>query len=182
MRRYTLKENILSGLIGVAIGLPLSIYAVNHQTPSEPVAIREITEPIVWETVDPIETEEIEVIKEPLISEEDRFLLASLVYAEAGNQDLTGKRLVADVVFNRVDSDIYPDTIREVIYQKYQFAPVLDRGLERAFSEVTDECYEAVDLELERRLDYRILYFTAEGYGEYGTHAYQHGDHYFCYE
>ncbi|MBR1677295.1 MAG: cell wall hydrolase [Clostridia bacterium] len=178
MRRYTLKENLISALIGVAIGIPFSIYAVNHQTPSEP--IRTITpEPITYEVTTEVEEE---VYTEPLIWEEDRYLLACLVYAEAGNQDLTGKRLVVDVVLNRVDSDTFPDTIPEVIFQKYQFAPVLDGGLERAFSEVTDECYEAVDLELERRLDYKILYFTADDYGAYGTHAYQHGDHYFCYE
>lgn len=35
-------------------------------------------------------------------------MLAQLVQAEAGNQDLTGKRLVADVVLNRVDSERFP--------------------------------------------------------------------------
>ena len=182
MRRYTLKENLLSALIGVVIGVPISLYAVNHQTPSEElVVIRDNPEPIYYE-IEEIEEEIIEEEKEPPITEEERYLLACLVYAEAGNQDLIGKRLVADVVFNRVDSETFPDTIEEVIYQKNQFAPVLDGGLERAFSEVTDECYEAVDLELEERLDSKILYFTAEGYGAYGTRAYQHGDHYFCYE
>ena len=35
-------------------------------------------------------------------------LLACLVYAEAGNQDLQGKEYVVDVVLNRVDSPQFP--------------------------------------------------------------------------
>lgn len=40
--------------------------------------------------------------------------LAQLVEAEAGTQGFYGKQLVADVVLNRVDSDIFPDTIHGV--------------------------------------------------------------------
>ncbi len=43
--------------------------------------------------------------------------VALLVQAEAGNQDELGKRYVADVIWNRVDTDEFPDAVREVIYQ-----------------------------------------------------------------
>lgn len=109
-------------------------------------------------------------------------LLACLVQAEAGNQDMRGKRLVVDTVLNRVDHPDFPDTITDVIYQKYQFSTVWDGALERAYWTVTEDCYEAVRLELEGRMDPNVLYFTAFGYGQYGTPAYQAGDHYFCYE
>ena len=49
---------------------------------------------------------------------DDLQLLACIVWAEAGNQDTYGKELVADVVLNRVDDQRFPDTIREVIFQK----------------------------------------------------------------
>lgn len=39
---------------------------------------------------------------------------------------------------------------------------------------------KAVNLELESRLNYEILYFTAGNYGKYGTHWRKVGDHYFC--
>ena len=45
-------------------------------------------------------------------------LLACLIYAEAGNQPYKGKLAVANVVLNRVDSKLFPNTIKEVIYQK----------------------------------------------------------------
>lgn len=109
-------------------------------------------------------------------------MLAQLVEAEAGNQSLEGKRLVVDVVLNRVASDDFPDTIAEVINQTNQFACMSDGGFERAGWRMQDEDYKAVLLELEERLNYDILYFTAEAYGKYGTPAFREGDHYFSYE
>ena len=53
--------------------------------------------------------------------EEELLFLANCVEAEAGNQDDLGKRLVCDVILNRVDDPDFPDTIREVITQKYHF-------------------------------------------------------------
>ena len=55
---------------------------------------------------------------------EDVELLAHIIYAEAGNQPLAGMIGVGDVVLNRVASDRFPNTIREVIYAPGQFDPV----------------------------------------------------------
>jgi N-acetylmuramoyl-L-alanine amidase len=106
-------------------------------------------------------------------------LLACVVYAEAGNQDMTGKRLVVDTILNRVDSPQYPNSITEVIYQQNQFSCVTDGNLDKAFWNVTEDCFTAVSEELAQRTDSSILYFTAGGYGQYGTPAYKHGSHYF---
>ncbi len=111
-------------------------------------------------------------------------LLANLVEAESGNQDLKGKRLVADVVLNRVESDRFPNTITEVIYQDYQFSTVLDGALERASWHISDESFEAVRLEAlecEERLDEEVLFFTYGDYNPYCTPGYQYGSHYFGY-
>ena len=48
-------------------------------------------------------------------------LLAICVEAEAGNQGLEGKRMVVDVILNRVDDPDWPGTIEEVISQPVQF-------------------------------------------------------------
>ena len=53
--------------------------------------------------------------------------LVYIVHAEANNQDLTGKKLVADVVLNRVHDPRFPNTIEGVIFQPYQFSPIRDR-------------------------------------------------------
>jgi spore germination cell wall hydrolase CwlJ-like protein len=104
-------------------------------------------------------------------------LLAACVEAEAGNQGLEGKRLVADVILNRVDSPDFPDTIEGVITQPYAFTSYWN-GMVSSVS-ISDETFQAVSMELEQRSNTELLFFTAYAYGEYGTPCLQVGDHYF---
>lgn len=107
-------------------------------------------------------------------------LLAMCVEAEAGNQSLYGKRLVVDVILNRVDDTTgnWPDTIAEVITQPYQFSSYWNGSIEKAIP--TEETFEAVRMELEERTNTEVLFFTSEGWGDYGTHWKKIEDHYFC--
>lgn len=57
-------------------------------------------------------------------SQEDYQILLRIVQAEAGICDDTGKVLVANVILNRVRDEEFPDTIKDVVYQKSQFSPV----------------------------------------------------------
>ena len=108
-------------------------------------------------------------------------ILALCVEAEAGNQSLDGKRLVTDVILNRVESDRFPDTVEGVISQKYQFTTYWDGSMAR-ISEPSDETIQAVQMELYgKRLDEKILFFTAGNYNRYCDPAYIVGDHYFGY-
>ena len=107
-------------------------------------------------------------------------LLAICVEAEAGNQDLMGKRLVVDVILNRVDSDEFPDDIESVITQTNQFSSYSDGHMDGVY-EPSEETFRAVQMELEHRIDDKILFFTEGQYNPYCTPAYQHGDHYFGY-
>ena len=54
----------------------------------------------------------------------DRYLLANLIYCEAGGEPYTGQVAVGSVVMNRVLSAVFPDTVVGVIYQRKQFSPV----------------------------------------------------------
>lgn len=86
-------------------------------------------------------------ISEVTFSEEDRYLLANLIYCEAGNQPYEGQVAVGSVVVNRVLSSVYPNTVSGVIYQYKQFSPVLDGHLALALAEdrATQACYRAAD-------------------------------------
>lgn len=55
-------------------------------------------------------------------NENDLFWLSRVIFAESGNQILEGKMAVGNVVMNRVNHSIWPDTIRGVISQKNQFS------------------------------------------------------------
>ncbi|MBP2242782.1 N-acetylmuramoyl-L-alanine amidase [Cytobacillus eiseniae] len=61
------------------------------------------------------------------ITNAEQDLLARLVHAEAKGEPYEGKVAVAQVVLNRVEDERFPDTIKEVIYEKRQFQPV-DNG------------------------------------------------------
>ena len=62
------------------------------------------------------------------LGEEDYDILLRIVEAEAGGEDEDGKLLVANVVLNRMNADIFPDTVTGVVLQKEkgvsQFSPV----------------------------------------------------------
>lgn len=62
-------------------------------------------------------------------------LLERLVEAEAGDEPYAGKVAVANVVLNRVKSEKFPNTIREVIYAKNQFTPVANGAINKTPSE-----------------------------------------------
>lgn len=99
-------------------------------------------------------------------SEDDAYLLAKIVMAEAEGESIQGKTLVILVILNRVWSDEFPNTIRDVIYQRgangtYQFSPIGDGRFERL--EPNEDCWEAVKIVEEAIYDYSggALYFEA---------------------
>lgn len=57
-----------------------------------------------------------------IASVDDLMLLAALIHIEAGAEPYEGQVAVGAVVMNRVKSKTYPNTIKEVIYQKSQFS------------------------------------------------------------
>lgn len=58
--------------------------------------------------------------------------MATIIYCEAGNQSYAGKLAVGIVVKNRMESKRFPNTIKEVLYQRNQFTPTRNGALNRA--------------------------------------------------
>ena len=79
------------------------------------------------------------------ITEEDLYLLANIIYCEAGCEPYIGKVAVGNVVMNRVKSNRQPNTIQGVVYAKGQFSPVRNGSLDRALrrSSADESCYQA---------------------------------------
>lgn len=86
-------------------------------------------------------------ISEVVFADGDRFLLANLIYCEAGGEPYAGQVAVGAVVINRLLSSVYPDTITGVIYQNGQFSPVKSGRLAAALAvnKATESCYRAAD-------------------------------------
>lgn len=167
----TLGTGVL--LFGMALG---SLIEMDNQ---EPVVITEVKEIEKIERVE-IPTEKVVTVEvqkilpraiETELTDNDKELIASVVMAEGAYEDMIGKRLIVDTILNRKDSPAFPDTVHGVVYQDNQYYRAMN---------YSTECMDAVELECYERLDYDVLWFAADGYLPYGTRAYQHGGHYFC--
>lgn len=86
-------------------------------------------------------------ISEVTFDEGDRYLLANLIYCEAGGEPYEGQVAVGAVVINRVLSSKFPDSVVGVIYQNRQFSPVASGRLDLALAanKATPRCYQAAD-------------------------------------
>ncbi|MCG8483725.1 MAG: stalk domain-containing protein [Clostridia bacterium] len=65
-------------------------------------------------------------LENQIIEPDEVYWLSRIVEAEAGWEPYEGKLAVANVVLNRVNSIEFPNTIYTVIFDGYQFTPVLD--------------------------------------------------------
>ena len=77
------------------------------------------------ETTQSLQIEEIAVPEHKPVynyTEEELDLLARLIYSEGGIESYDTQLKIGSVVMNRVDDPYFPNTIREVIYQKNQFS------------------------------------------------------------
>lgn len=114
-------------------------------------------------------------------SDEDVYILACLVYHEARGESFEGQVAVVEVVLNRMLSDYFPDTVEEVVFQKYgdvwQFSPA-----PYLYSAEPDkEQYLAVHTAIEERehiLSEDTVYFSTAPYNESVDMII--GNHYFC--
>ena len=80
------------------------------------------------------------------ITNEELLLLSKLVTGEARGETYEGQVAVAAVVINRVKDPRFPDTIKDVIYQKNAFSVVMDGSInmqptESAYNAARDALY-----------------------------------------
>ena len=124
------------------------------------------------------DTEEIEEIRnrsivysesQLIMSDEDYANLLKIVEAEAGGEDLKGKILVANVIFNRIKSPDFPSNVTDVVWERSggsaQFSPVADGRIYTVT--VSEETKEAVNRAIDGE-DYShgALYFMEERYAD----------------
>lgn len=105
-------------------------------------------------------------------TEDEINLMARVVMSEGSILSMDAKEMIAQTIINRVNSDDFPNTIEEVIFQPNQFS-VSDNG------EPTAECYEAVDNAIiNMQYPYDMLYFR-NSFVQYGWQYYHENNLYF---
>lgn len=130
---------------------------------------QETKEPEVpeWEVSDTPEEDELD----------DQFEeLCQAVMDEGGyTEPDDGLRMMADGILNRMDSDLFPDTIHEVIWQKGQFACTSDFYKWEVTERVIRICAE----EMEHRTNTQVLYWRTDHYHAKTTPIAKIGRHYY---
>ena len=121
------------------------------------------------------------------LNDNEYTVLLKIVEAEAGSEDLTGKMLVANVIMNRVNSDRFPDTVTEVVYQRHngraQFSPTADGRIDTV--NVSPETITAVERVLNGEdssngaLYFRSVYSNSGWFDSALTRVIEHGNHIF---
>lgn len=177
------------------IWMMLLIFTSSFCIAARPITISESDGTADGETVETVVVEEVSfspkeevIVQEPIpedticemdmdISNDDIELIALVTMAEAEGECEEGKRLVIDTILNRVDSDSFPNTVYEVVYQPSQFSSMWNGRVDRCY--VDDYIYQLVEEELRNRYNYEVIFFTADRYGNYGTPMFSIGNHYF---
>ncbi|MCR5837487.1 MAG: cell wall hydrolase [Lachnospiraceae bacterium] len=72
-------------------------------------------------------------VKNNYTNQELRYL-SSIIYCEARGECYAGKLAVGIVVLNRMKSDLYPDDMVSVIYQRGQFTPTRNGAMSKALA------------------------------------------------
>lgn len=99
------------------------------------------------------------------LSKTDTQILYRIVEAEATGEDIAGKKLVANVILNRVNSEEFPDTVEEVVFAHRQFSPIRDGRYYKV--EITKETKKAVQAVLAGEDNSKgALYFMSRKYAD----------------
>lgn len=96
-------------------------------------------------------------------------VLLRIVEAEAGCEDEDGKLLVANVILNRLNSERFPDSITEIVFQREngvsQFSPTADGSYNKV--QISEETVKAVGRALAGEdISQGALYFAARKYAD----------------
>lgn len=107
-----------------------------------------------------------------MLCDEDYDILLRIVEAEAGGEDEDGKLLVANVVLNRMNSEDFPNSVKEVVMQRNsrvtQFSPVASGRIWRV--EVSEETVRAVERALKGEdISQGALYFASRKHANNGS-------------
>lgn len=121
------------------------------------------------------------------LDKESRRILERIVEAEAGDQDVAGRQMVANVIINRMHSKKFPKTVKKVVFAHRQFSPISNGSYYRV--SVSSLTKKAVEKALKEKDNTRgALYFMYRAGSDAGnvswfdrdlTRLYEYGCHEF---
>lgn len=162
---------------GVLVSSLIFCSCLNTATAETSTMVPEVRGDFYLSCIEEEETEKGET-EEELATQYEKDLIAIVTMGEAEGECEEGKRLVIDTILNRVDSEHFPNTIEEVVYQPGAFEAMWNGRVNKSYD--MTGIYEMIDEELENRTNSDVVFFTAGQYGAYGKPLFSVGNHYFA--
>lgn len=115
------------------------------------------------------------------VSNDDIDLVAKIVYLEAGGEGADLQRAVTEVIYNRVLSGIWGDSVSEVIYATNDYGWEFSTVPDLYKAEPTDTTYEIVRDVFQKgsTIPLRIMYFRLNHYHQWAVDEFQIDNVYF---
>ena len=102
---------------------------------------------------------------------EEIVMIGKIVEHECPHESELGQRLVVDTILNRVESDEFPNSVRDVLEQEGQYCKPDKLPPNDIYKIIADEIYN--------RTNPDVLWFRTKHYHKLGTPLIQEGSHYF---
>ena len=115
-------------------------------------------------------------------TEEDLWYMSHTVQAEAGYCEREMQEGVASVIMNRVNSDLFPDSVMECILQPGQYSTASYLSTQEPTEQVIDVCIDI--LENGSKFPENVLYQAnfPQGSGTYKTLSTSYSTMFFCFQ
>lgn len=126
-----------------------------------------VIEPVIRD-VNYIQESEEEIFEDwdyPL-TKEDLDVFARLIDAETGLESVTCQRLVIDTILNRVESNNFPNSIREIMYQDGQFASISSGSINNY--NARESVKNLIIEEMNEKTNSDVIFFNSGSYSKYG--------------
>ena len=102
---------------------------------------------------------------------EEMVMIGKIVQHECPHESELGQRLVIDTIMNRVESEAFPNTVRDVLDQPGQYCNPKKYPPEDIYILIAQEAYN--------RTNSNVLWYRTKKYHSYGRPITQEGGHYF---
>ena len=119
---------------------------------------------------------------EAAYTEDDLWYMSHTVQAEAGYCEREMQEGVASVIANRVASDLFPNTVQEVILQPGQYSTASYLASQEPTEQVIDVCIDILENGSKYPADVLYQANFPQGSGIYKTLSTSYSVMYFCYQ
>lgn len=160
-RNFSLDEEHES--IKAEIETQTSVILKTAEEYETPIKTEEVSDKIPVYTIDGISE----------IPLDEFYEICRVVMNESGGEPYQTQVAVAETIINRVNSDKFPNTVIQVLYQPYQYSHYQN-------GEITDSVREAVTQALEQHIyDTDMMYFREDYYHEFAEDYFYINNMYF---